>query len=49
MRRHRNKAFDEEAYTNSLYLYADKVVVRTYNHRQQAWMESFDRKFKLPD
>ena len=30
MRRHRNKAFGGETYTNSLYLDADKIVVRTY-------------------
>jgi predicted phosphodiesterase len=39
----------ETIYTNSLYLYSDKVVVRTYNHRQQAWMDDFDRVFSLPE
>lgn len=30
-------------WTNSLFLHADRVVVRTYNHRQGAWMPELER------
>lgn len=33
----------ETIWTNSLYLYDDKIVVRTYNHRTQQWEEALDR------
>jgi Icc protein len=34
--------------TNSLYLYPDKVVVRTYNHQTHQWMTQFDRTVPAP-
>jgi len=30
-------------WTNSLYLYPDKVSVRTFNHKTGAWVEKLDR------
>ncbi|MBP2630573.1 MAG: metallophosphoesterase [Firmicutes bacterium] len=33
----------ETIWTNSLYLYDDKIVIRTYNHRTQQWEEALDR------
>jgi 3',5'-cyclic-AMP phosphodiesterase len=30
-------------WTNSLYLYPDKVVVKTFNHKKAFWMEAFER------
>jgi predicted phosphodiesterase len=38
-----------EIWTNSLYLYPDKVVVRTFSHRQQAWLPKFDRTILPPE
>lgn len=32
-----------DIYTNSLYLFEDKIVIRTYSHRQHAWLPQFDR------
>lgn len=32
-----------QVWTNSLYLYPDKVVVRTYSHRDRSWLPQFDR------
>lgn len=34
-------------WTNSLYLYKDKIVIRTYNHTTGTWDESFDRVVNL--
>jgi predicted MPP superfamily phosphohydrolase len=33
----------ENAWTNSLFLHGDKVVVKTYDHRQERWMEKLNR------
>jgi Icc protein len=33
----------ETIWTNSLFLYPDKVVVRTYQHKQDTWLPAFDR------
>lgn len=33
----------ETIWTNSLFLYPDKVVVRTYDHKRGAWLPYFDR------
>lgn len=39
-----NSAWEEEPYcSNSLYLYPDKVVIRTYNHTTGKWIENLDR------
>ena len=32
-------------YTNSLFLYKDRAVVRTYDHNEGKWLESLDRTF----
>jgi len=37
----------EVIWSNSLYLYADKIVVRTYNHAAQQWEEALDRTILL--
>ncbi|HUK99935.1 MAG TPA: metallophosphoesterase, partial [Nitrospirota bacterium] len=38
----------ETIYTNSLYLYPDKVVIRTYNHKKGIWLPEFDRTIAVP-
>ena len=38
-----NTTKHEEAWTNSLFLHEDKVIVRTYDHRQGGWMEKLNR------
>lgn len=44
-----NTDMDRQAiWTNSLYLYPDKVVVRTYNHKQQCWMDELERTILVP-
>jgi hypothetical protein len=35
-------------WTNSLSLYRDSVVVRTYDHKQQTWLKDQDRTIKAP-
>ena len=35
-------------WTNSLYLYEDRVVVRTYDHRRGQWVENLDRTVPRP-
>ena len=32
-----------EIWTNSLYLYPDKIVVKTFNHKSKSWMEHLER------
>lgn len=32
-------------YTNSLYIYKDRLVVRTYDHAEGKWLEGLDRTF----
>ncbi len=38
----------EIIWTNSLFLYPDKVVVRTYNHRKSVWLPELERTFVSP-
>ncbi len=38
----------ETIWTNSLLLYPDKVVVKTYNHRQGAWQPELERVIRPP-
>jgi 3',5'-cyclic-AMP phosphodiesterase len=38
----------ETIWTNSLFLYPDKVVVRTFNHREGAWQPELERTIPLP-
>lgn len=33
----------EIIWTNSLLLYQDKVVIKTYNHNEKKWLDSFER------
>lgn len=33
----------EIIWTNSLYLYADKIITRTFNHNSKQWMDNLDR------
>lgn len=35
-------------WTNSLFLYPDKVVVKTYDHKSSAWMPEFERTIARP-
>jgi len=39
----------ETIWTNSLYLYPDKVVVKTFNHREQIWQKELERTVYLPN
>ena len=34
-------------WTNSLYLYGDKIVVKTYDHIKNVWIEKFTREYKF--
>ncbi len=44
-----NTDLDREGiWTNSLYLYADKVIVKTFNHKKGAWVNELERIFPLP-
>ncbi len=36
-------------WTNSLYLYPDKVVVKTYNHQENTWLPQLERTFLPPN
>lgn len=36
----------ENIWTNSLFLYPDRVVVKTYDHEKAAWVESLTREIK---
>ena len=33
----------ETIWTNSLFLYHDKIVIKTYNHNEQKWLDSLER------
>lgn len=35
-------------WTNSLYLYEDKVVVKTYSHEENGWMPNLERTIETP-
>ena len=36
-------------WTNSLFLYSDRVVVKTFNHQEGRWLPQLDRTFTLPN
>ena len=38
----------ETIWTNSLFLYPDKVVVKTFNHKKGAWLQEFERTIVPP-
>jgi 3',5'-cyclic AMP phosphodiesterase CpdA len=38
----------ESQWTNSLYIYSDRVVIRTFAHQPQTWLPSLDRVVPLP-
>ncbi len=38
----------EGLWSNSLYLYPDKVLVRTFDHRQKTWLTNLDRVIRRP-
>lgn len=45
-----NSDWDEETIcTNSLYLYPDHVLIRTYDHTHNTWLPAFDRTIALPE
>ena len=35
-------------WTNSLFLYPDRVNVRTYDHKQAIWLKDLERTIKTP-
>jgi Icc protein len=35
-------------WTNSLYLYPDRVVIKTYNHKEGVWVPQLQRDVLLP-
>ena len=44
-----NTDLDREAqWTNSLYIYSDRILIRTFDHHAQAWMSDLDRVVPLP-
>lgn len=45
-----NSDWDEDTiYTNSLYLYEDHILIRTYDHTRGTWLPAFDRTVTLPE
>lgn len=38
----------DNIWTNSLFLYPDRVVVKTYDHQKKAWMKSLTRTIRPP-
>lgn len=38
----------ETIWSNSLYLYTDRVVIRTFNHRKGQWMDELERVLPVP-
>ena len=38
----------DEIWTNSYYLYDDKIVIRTWSHKDHKWLNQFDRTISLP-
>ena len=38
----------ETVWTNSLFLYPDRVVVKTYNHNKGMWLPEYERKIEPP-
>jgi 3',5'-cyclic-AMP phosphodiesterase len=44
-----NKDMNREIiWTNSLFLYPDKVIVKTFNHQENTWLPQLDRTIVLP-
>ncbi len=35
-------------WSNSLYLYPDSIIVRTFDHRERSWLKTLDRRIPLP-
>jgi Icc protein len=44
---HQAKAHDN-IWTNSLYLFPDKVVVKTYDHKNDCWLKDLEREISIP-
>ncbi|MHC1762363.1 MAG: hypothetical protein AB9917_23165 [Negativicutes bacterium] len=38
----------EEPWTNSLYIYSDRIVIRTFAHHSQAWIPELERVVHFP-
>lgn len=38
----------ENIWTNSLFLYPDKVLIKTYNHTTNMWLDTLERTFFIP-
>lgn len=38
----------DKIWTNSLFLYSDRVEIRTYDHIQEQWLKTLDRTFRVP-
>ncbi len=45
---HNNSMKGDTIWSNSLYLYPDRVQVRTFNHRQNCWQAELDRTIFVP-
>jgi len=44
-----NSDMDRETiWTNSLLLYPDKVIVKTFSHRKKSWLKEIERTVQLP-
>ncbi|MBQ1920215.1 MAG: metallophosphoesterase [Selenomonas sp.] len=39
----------KKLYTNSLYIYKDKIVIRTYDHNNGIWLQELERTFPFGD
>ncbi|MBQ5419697.1 MAG: metallophosphoesterase [Selenomonas sp.] len=39
----------KKIYTNSLYIYKDKIVIRTYDHNNGIWLQNLERTFPFGD
>ena len=39
----------KKIYTNSLYIYKDKIVIRTYDHNNGIWLQALERTFPFVD
>lgn len=39
----------KKIYTNSLYIYKDKIVIRTYDHNNGIWLQELERTFPFVD
>ncbi|WP_028129886.1 metallophosphoesterase [Selenomonas sp. AE3005] len=39
----------KKLYTNSLYIYKDKIVIRTYDHNNGIWLQELERTFPFVD